>query len=101
MFTPPTMRNRALLTVWARPDNGLLSTWVGVKPFSDFFAVSSDEVARYLGEEGWRKMTEAQVHSFLAGLRGLFDRIHVPSPSVTEPESSAQPTHAVDPSQLG
>lgn len=101
MFTPPTMRNRALLTVWARPDNGLLSTWVGVKPFSEFFAVSSDEVARYLGEEGWRKMTEAQVHAFLAGLRGLFDRIHAPSPSVTEPESSAQPTHAVDPSQLG
>jgi len=76
MFTPPTMRNRTLFTVWARPENGLVSTWIGVKPFAEFFAVSSDEVASYLGEEGWRKMTEAQVHEFLVGLRKLFERIH-------------------------
>jgi hypothetical protein len=101
MFTPATMRNRTLLTVWARPENGLVSTWVGVKPFAEFFAVSSDEVARYLGEQGWRKMTEVQVHEFLVGLRGLFDRIHSLSPSATEPESRAQPAHAPDPQQLG
>jgi hypothetical protein len=101
MFTPATMRNRTVLTVWARPENGLVSTWVGVKPFAEFFGVSSDEVARYLGEEGWRKMTEAQVREFLAGLRGLFDRIHSASPSATKPESSTQPAHAADPQQLG
>jgi hypothetical protein len=97
MFTPPTMRNRALFTVWAQPDNGLVSAWIGVKPFAEFFAVSVDEVARYLGEEGWRTMTAAQVHAFLAGLRGLFDRIHTPPPSVTETQSSAQPAPAPDP----
>jgi hypothetical protein len=101
MFTLPTMRNRTLLTVWARPDHGLLSTWVGVKPFSEFFAVSIDDVARYLGEESWRTMTETQAHAFLAGLRGLFDKIHAPSPSATEPESSAQPMHPSDPQRLG
>jgi hypothetical protein len=101
MFTPPTNRRRALLTVWARPDNGFLSTWIGVKPFAEFFAVPVDEVGRYLGEEGWRKMTEAQAHAFLAGLRGLFEKIHTPSPSTSEPENSPEPTQAADPSHLG
>ena len=61
-----------LFTVWAVPDKGLLSTYIGTKPFAEFFGVSLEVVERYLGTEGWRRMGEAELSQFVAGLRDLF-----------------------------
>lgn len=75
MFTPPSKHNRTLFTVWAQPEKGLLSTYIGVKPFSEFFGVPAEEVVRHLGEEGFRRLGEPEVQAFLRGLKDLFAAI--------------------------
>lgn len=71
MITPPSNGTRMLFTLWAKPKNGLLKTYIGIEPFTEFFPVDRAEVEGKLGAEGWRYMSPAEFDQFLAGLEAL------------------------------
>lgn len=77
MYTPPFQRNRMLFTVWAEKQNNGIRLYVSPAEFAEFYPVSEDEAAAFLGLEncGWQTMDDKQVRSLLVGIKELFKSI--------------------------
>ena len=75
MFTPQRNRSRMLFTVWAQPVKGKIKTYVGRAVFAEFFPISERAVAKHLGREGWRHMTDVEAKRFMKGVRRLLEEI--------------------------
>jgi hypothetical protein len=75
MFTPPSNRTRMLFTIWARPQKGLLKTYVGGSVFTEYFPTTIGKVRKHLGNEGWRLMDAQDAKRYLRGFRRLFAEI--------------------------
>jgi hypothetical protein len=53
MYTPPSARNRALMTVWTKP-NGELRIYVApASTFAEFFPIAEKEAQGVLGSDEW------------------------------------------------
>jgi hypothetical protein len=73
MFTPPTARNRCLVTVATVPrPSGHLRIWVEPPAFAKFYPVDENEVRAELGEQGWREFGDGDAEMFAQGLDRLF-----------------------------
>jgi len=76
MYTPPSNRTRMLFTAQSRPRaDGLLGVYVGPEAFTEFYPVTEETVVSLLGPDGWRRMTAADVETFVANLDRLFATI--------------------------
>src|SRR5690606_23659647 len=64
MYASLKNRTRMLFTVWARPHEGNLRTYVGHQSFVDFYGASPELVAQYLGDEGYKDFTPDQTREF-------------------------------------
>jgi hypothetical protein len=74
MFTPPTNRSRALVTVWSEDGGGGL--FCAPEAFAEFFDLTPEEVRAELGpldEHGWRNFDEAVADQVVAGLAELLE----------------------------
>jgi hypothetical protein len=53
MYTPPSARNRALMTVWTKP-NGELRIYIApASTFAEFFPIEEEQARELLGPEEW------------------------------------------------
>jgi len=76
MYTPSSNRTRMLFTAQSRPRaDGLLGVYVGPEAFTEFYPVTEETVVSLLGPDGWRRMTAADVETFVANLDRLFATI--------------------------
>jgi len=77
MYTPPFKRNRMLFTVYTENYDNRIKLWVGPSPFTEFYAITEDEVVQALNVQGdgWQMMDSEQVADFIQGLHALFGKI--------------------------
>lgn len=71
MFTPPSNATRCLFTIWAKPEQGGLKAWVGIEPFTEFFALEPAKVEQRLGPEGWRTLDQVEFGELLRIIEAL------------------------------
>ena len=71
MFTPSTNKSRMLFTLWAKPEKGGLKAYIGIEPFTEFFALTRTEVQKRLGSGGWQTLKPADFEKLIQGLQDL------------------------------
>ncbi|MCC6174731.1 MAG: hypothetical protein IT305_05450 [Chloroflexi bacterium] len=79
MFASPSQKTRALFTIWTEPKGaGMLRMFVSGPTFAALYRLPEDEVTTLLGGVGWRMLSTADAHDFVAGLNRLFLRARRP-----------------------
>lgn len=78
MFAPPQNRTRALFTLWPSSKEKSIRAWVGNEVFSEFFPVTSEQIANELASEGYHTYDEHQFTEFVES----FDKVDLNPQSV-------------------
>jgi len=71
MYTQPTNKTRMLFTVWVRPTNKGIKMYVGNTVFNEFYGISTSQVKKAIGPEGWRYSYANEIDEFLSGVVSL------------------------------
>jgi hypothetical protein len=75
MYTPPSARNRTLMTVWTKQDGELRIYVAPASVFAEFFAISEEGAQRVLGSDEWHILSgREQAEAFTARLMPLLMR---------------------------
>jgi hypothetical protein len=73
MYTHPDHKNRMLFTVWN--NRKPMSTYVGYEAFTEYYPLTTEQVAETLGPSGGRTLDIEQARQLVSGLEKLMSTI--------------------------
>lgn len=71
MFAPQKNRTRCLFTLWPSTSDKSIRAWVGNEAFSEFFPVTTEQMANQLDSEGFHIYNEQQIERFIESFTKL------------------------------